>query len=198
MAPELASLPFPLGFPKRKSSSVGASFGQLLSSHQNPATTHFTPSMGAAELRCTPSPVFLVIIRGPCGNLQRDPPSHNPTRKLCLMQHHKKPRSPDLTTAVWPWRLDSTRITTDHRRLQSERSLTNCRRSTIHVQQSTPNCTPSPTRKSNDTTMALMTDLIGSKDNLDEEPEFLNHTQNILGVVISFMVRAIGWWLKSP
>lgn len=40
--------------------------------------------------------------------------------------------------------------------------------------------------------MALMTDLIGSKDNLDEEPEFLNHTKNILGVVISFMVCAIG------
>lgn len=39
--------------------------------------------------------------------------------------------------------------------------------------------------------MALMTDLIGSKDNLDEEPAFLNHTQNILGVVISFMVCAL-------
>jgi hypothetical protein len=39
--------------------------------------------------------------------------------------------------------------------------------------------------------MTLMTDLIGSKDNLGEEPEFLNHTQNILGVVISFMVCAI-------
>lgn len=42
--------------------------------------------------------------------------------------------------------------------------------------------------------MALMTDLIGSTDNLDEEPEFLNHTRNILGVVISFMVCALEWW----
>lgn len=46
--------------------------------------------------------------------------------------------------------------------------------------------------------MALMTDLIGSKDNLDEEPEFLNHTQNILGVVISFMVCEIGCWIGRP
>ncbi|KAK2614736.1 hypothetical protein N8I77_001541 [Diaporthe amygdali] len=36
--------------------------------------------------------------------------------------------------------------------------------------------------------MALLTDLIGAHDNLDEEPMFLNHTHNILGVVISFMV----------
>lgn len=39
--------------------------------------------------------------------------------------------------------------------------------------------------------MTLMTDLIGSKDNLDEEPEFLNSTRNILAVVITFMVCAI-------
>lgn len=40
--------------------------------------------------------------------------------------------------------------------------------------------------------MALITDLIGSYDNLNEEPMFLNHTRNILGVVISFMVCTIG------
>lgn len=39
--------------------------------------------------------------------------------------------------------------------------------------------------------MALMTDLIGSTDNLNEEPAFLNSQRNILGVVISFMVCAL-------
>lgn len=40
--------------------------------------------------------------------------------------------------------------------------------------------------------MALITDLIGSQDNLHEEPAFLNSSRNILGVVISGMVCAIG------
>lgn len=44
---------------------------------------------------------------------------------------------------------------------------------------------------SDDTIMALMTDLIGSTDNLNEEPAFLNSQRNILGVVISFMVCAL-------
>lgn len=37
--------------------------------------------------------------------------------------------------------------------------------------------------------MTTLIDLIGIHDNLDEAPDFFNHPQNILGVVISFMVR---------
>lgn len=37
--------------------------------------------------------------------------------------------------------------------------------------------------------MPKLTDLIGTYDNLGEDPSVLNHPQNILGLTISFMVR---------